>query len=79
MHKIISILSFVVFLILSGTELFAVNSQDMQRGGRMPDSAANGAQTMVLIQPAFSLNTARMAVLIVDCENNIVNMLPENV
>jgi nicotinamidase-related amidase len=79
MHKIISILSFVVFLILSGTELFAVNSQDMQLGGRMPDSAINGAQTTVLIQPAFSLNIARMAVLIMDYENDIVNMLPENV
>lgn len=76
MHKATRILILVVLLTLSGTKLFAV---DKQEGGRMPVPAVSGAQTTVLIQPAFSLNPARTALLIMDYENDIVNMLPESV
>lgn len=79
MDRIIRILLPVVFLALSGSELFALDKQDIQNGGRTPDSAMSGAQATVLVQPAFSLNTDRTAVLIMDYENDIVSMLPESV
>jgi len=65
-------------LLLSGTALPAAG-QDGQKSGRTPDPAVKGAQTAVLIQPAFSLNPARTAVLIMDYQNDILGMLPDTV
>jgi len=79
MHRISKILLLIMVFTLSATILFAVEKQEMQKGGRIPDSAAPGAQDTILIQPAFSLHTDRTAVLIMDYENDIVAMLPESV
>jgi nicotinamidase-related amidase len=66
------------FLILSGTELFAVEKQESQNSGRMQDTAAQGEHTSVLISPGFTINKTGTAVLIMDYENDIVSMLPES-
>lgn len=79
MPRIVSILLSVIFLIFSGTDLLAVDKQDIQKSNRTPDPAVNGAQVRALISPEFSINNARTAVLIMDYENDIVNMLPESV
>lgn len=79
MHRIVSILLSVIFLIFSGTDLLAVDKQDIQKSNRTPDPAVNGAQVRALISPEFSINNGRTAVLIMDYENDIVNMLPESV
>jgi nicotinamidase-related amidase len=68
----------VAFLILSGTVLFAVEKQDTQNSGRMPDTAAQGEHTSVLLSPEFTINKTGTAVLIMDYENDIVSMLPES-
>jgi len=79
MTRITRIFLLITFLTLSGTELFAVDRQDTPKGGRMPGSAVTSGQTSVLISPAFTLNNARTAVLIMDYENDIMSMLPESV
>jgi nicotinamidase-related amidase len=75
MHRILKIVLLIMVLTLSGTVLFAVEKQEIPKGG--PTSP--GAQATVLIQPAFSLHADRTAVLIMDYENDIVGMLPESV
>lgn len=79
MHRISKIFLLIMVLTLSGAILFAAEKQDMQKDGRMPESTAPGAKATILIQPAFSLHLDRTAVLIMDYENDIVGMLPENV
>jgi nicotinamidase-related amidase len=69
----------VVCLSLSGTTMFAVDKQDTPKGTGMPGSVAGSAKTVVLISPEFTINSARTAVLIMDYQNDIVSMLPENV
>ena len=69
----------VVFLGLTGTALAAVDKQDTQKGAGIPGSANTSARTSVLIDPALTINTTRTAVLIMDYQNDIVSMLPENV
>jgi nicotinamidase-related amidase len=78
MHGILRTLLVVVFLTLLGTELLAGDKQEIQKNVRMPDSAVAGAQVTALIPPEFTINNARTAVLVMDYENDIVNMLPEN-
>ncbi len=78
MKRIILIL-FATALLFAGTVLLAATSQNGQKGSSMPDPAIKGAQTMVLIQPAFSLNPARTAVMIMDYQNDILGMLPDTV
>ena len=41
MHRILKILLLIMVLTLSGTVLFAVEKQEMQKGGRMPDSGCS--------------------------------------
>ncbi|HUI45909.1 MAG TPA: cysteine hydrolase [Nitrospirota bacterium] len=79
MRTIVRIALLLVFLAGSGTALFAVGKQDMPKSVGMPESAANGAKTAVLITPELTITSARTAVLIMDYQNEIVNMLPENV
>jgi nicotinamidase-related amidase len=69
----------VVFLGLTGTALAAVDKPDAQKGAGLPGSANTSASTSVLIDPALTINRARTAVLIMDYQNDIVSMLPENV
>ena len=45
----LKILLLIVVLALSGTVLFAVEKQEMQKVGTMPDPAAPGAKATVLI------------------------------
>jgi len=63
---------FVVLLTLSGTKLFALEKQDA--GKKPPQGSA-----AVIVEPAFAVNPARTAVLVMDYENDIVAMLPESV
>jgi len=79
MHRILKVLLLIMVLTLSNTVLFAVEKQEIQKGGRTPDPAASGAQATISLQPAFSLHADRTAVLIMDYENDIVGMLPESV
>jgi len=79
MRTIIRILLLVVPLTLSGTVLYALDKQDTLKGAGMPDPAASSAKTAVLINPGLTINSARTAVLIMDYQNDIVSMLPENV
>ena len=73
MHRILKILLLIMVLTLSGTVLFGAEKQELQKGGSMQPSAT------VRIQPAFSLQADRAAVLIMDYENDIMGMLPESV
>ncbi len=73
------IMKFVVQTILSGIVLialtntaFAVDKQDTQK--TVPQGKA-----AVLIEPEFTVNKARTAVLVMDFENDIVGSLPEDV
>lgn len=79
MKRRVSILLLLMFLTLSETELFAVGTQDTKKSGSVSEPAAIGAQATILISPEFSINNARTAILIMDYENDIVNMLPESV
>ena len=79
MRTIVRISLLVVSLALSGTSLFAVDKQDMLKSTGIPESAGTSAKMAVLIAPAFTINSARTAVLIMDYQNDIVSMLPENV
>jgi nicotinamidase-related amidase len=79
MRTIVKISLLVVSLALSGTSLYAVDKQDMLKGAGTPESAVTSAKTAVLIAPEFTINSARTAVLIMDYQNEIVSMLPENV
>jgi nicotinamidase-related amidase len=79
MRTIVRISLLVVSLVLWGTALFAVDKQETPKGADIPKSAVNSAKTVVLISPEFTINSARTAVLIMDYQNEIVSMLPENV
>jgi nicotinamidase-related amidase len=62
----------IVLLILSGTNIFGFEKQDTKK-------APPQGSTAVMIEPAFTINPAKTAVLIMDYENDIVGMLPEDV
>lgn len=79
MRTIVRVSLLVVSLALSGTALFAVDRQDALKGAGMPGSSGTSAKTAVLITPEFTINSTRTAVLIMDYQNEIVHMLPENV
>jgi len=78
MDRIVRMLLLVVFLTLSGTELFGVDKLDIRKGG-MPNPSAGNAKIAVEISPAFSVDRARTALLIMDYENDILGMMPESV
>lgn len=79
MRTIVRISLLIASLSLSGTPLFAVDKQDMLKDAGMPAPAVKNARTAVQISPEFTINSARTAVLIMDYQNDIVKMLPENV
>jgi nicotinamidase-related amidase len=62
----------MLFLAVSGTNVFGLDKQDTKK-------APPQGSTAVMIEPAYTVNPARTAVLIMDYENEIVNMLPEDV
>jgi nicotinamidase-related amidase len=78
MSTLVRISLLVVTLALSETALYAVDKQDMPKGVGKPGPGSS-ARTAVLISPEFTINSARTAVLIMDYQNDIVSMLPENV
>jgi len=62
----------VVLLALSGTNVFGLDQQDTKK-------APLQGITAVMIEPGFTINPGKTAVLIMDYENDIVGMLPEDV
>jgi nicotinamidase-related amidase len=79
MRVIVRISLLVVSLVLSATALFASDKQDAQKGPGMAEPAVTSARTAVLIAPELTINSSRTAVLIMDYQNDILSMLPENV
>ncbi len=71
MRTIFRISLFVVLLTLSGSAVFALDKQD-------PWEKPPQGRTAVLIEPEFTVNKSRTAVLIMDYENDIVSMIPED-
>src|SRR5512135_2450091 len=72
MKSIARISLLVVLLTLFGTNIFGLDKQDTKK------TPPQGS-TAVMIEPAFTINPAKTAVLIMDFENDIVGMLPEDV
>jgi len=72
MRSIARIALLVMLLALSGAYVFALDQQD-------PKKEASHGSTALLIEPAFTINPARTAVLIMDYENDIVGMLPVDI
>jgi len=66
----ISILA--VLLTLSETTIFGLDTQDTKKAPPL-------GSTAVMIEPSFTINPDKTAVLIMDYENDIVGMLPEDV
>jgi nicotinamidase-related amidase len=62
----------IVLLTVSGTNIFGLEKQDTKKAPPQGSAA-------VMIEPAFTVNPAKTAVLIMDYENDIVGMLPEDV
>ena len=62
----------VVLLALTGTNAFGLDKQDTTK-------APLQGSTVVAPEPGFTVNPGKTAVLIMDYENDIVAMLPENV
>jgi nicotinamidase-related amidase len=61
-----------MLLTLYGTNIFGLDKQDTKK-------AAPQGSIAVMIDPAFTINPAKTAVLIMDYENDIVGMLSEDV
>ncbi len=66
-----TILSVIVLIVLT-SKAFALDRQD-------PQKAAPQGKTAVLIEPEFTIDKARTAVLVMDFENDIVGSLAEDV
>ncbi len=62
----------VVILMSSVVTAFALDKQE-------PQKTAPQGMTSVMIEPAFTVNKGRTAVLVMDYQNDIVSMLQENV
>jgi nicotinamidase-related amidase len=62
----------VIILTLFGTNIFGVDKQDTIK-------APPRGNAVVMIEPAFTINPAGTAVLIMDYENDIVGMLLEDI
>ena len=78
MRNILRIALCVASVALSRNARFAMGMQDLPKGSGMPAPAVNSVGTAVLISPALTINSARSAVLIMDYQNDIIGMLPEN-
>ena len=72
MRSITRISLLVMLLTLSGTNNFALDKQDTTK-------TPPGGSAVVMIEPAFTIDPARTAVLVMDYENDIVGTLPEDV
>lgn len=72
MKSIVRISLLVILLTLFGTNIFGSNKQDTTQ-------APPRGSAVVMIDPAFTINPAKTAVLIMDYENDIVGMLSEDV
>jgi nicotinamidase-related amidase len=62
----------VIVLMISTGTVFALDKQD-------PQKAVPHGKAAVLIEPEFTINRGRTAVLIMDYQNDIVGSLPEDV
>jgi nicotinamidase-related amidase len=72
MRSIARISLLVIILTLFGTNIFGVDKQDTIK-------APPRGNAVVMIEPAFIINPAGTAVLIMDYENDIVGMLLEDI
>src|SRR5512135_633565 len=72
MRSLARISLLVVLLTLSGTNIFGLDKQDTKKAPHL-------GSTAVMIEPSFTINPDKTAVLIMDYENDIVGMLPEDV
>jgi nicotinamidase-related amidase len=72
MRPIARISLLVVLLTLSGTNIFGLDKQDTIK-------APPKGSTSIIIEPAFTINPAKTALLIMDYENDIVGMLTEDI
>jgi nicotinamidase-related amidase len=72
MRTIIRSTLLVIILVVSAGTVFALDKQVAQK-------AAPQGKTAVLIEPEFTVNKARTAVLVMDFQNDIVGSLPEDV
>ncbi len=70
MFKILRIAAMVLLLVIPATILFA---EKQEKG------APAGAQATMIVEPAFTVNPARTAILIMDYENDIVGMMPKGI
>ena len=71
MRSIVRMSLFVVLLALSGTNVFGLDKPDTKKASPQSNTAA--------AEPGFAINPEKTAVLIMDYENDIIGMLPENV
>ena len=72
MRSITRISLLIMLLTLSGTNSFARDKQDTTK-------TPPAGSAVVMIEPAFTIDPARTAVLVMDYENDIVGTLPEDV
>ncbi len=72
MRSIVRLSLFIVILVLSGTEVFGLDKQDTKKAP-LQDRPA------VVVEPGLTVNPGNTAVLIMDYENDILSMLPEDV
>jgi len=72
MRSIARLSSLVMILILSGTNVFALDKLDTKK-------APTRERTAAIIEPGLAINPEKTAVLIMDFENDIVGMFPEGV
>jgi nicotinamidase-related amidase len=70
MRSIVRISLLVVLLALSGTSVFGSGNQETTK-------APPRGNAVVMMEPAFTIAPARTALLIMDYQNDIVGMLPE--
>lgn len=79
MRGIVRISLLIMFLTLSAAPLFGVERQDTLKENSRPGATSKSAAPAVMLMPDLNLNPATTAVLIMDYQNEIVSMLPENV
>jgi nicotinamidase-related amidase len=72
MRSIARLTSLVVFLILSGTNVFGLDKPDTKK-------APIQDRTTAVVEPRLTIDPEKTAVLIMDYENDIVGMIPESV
>jgi nicotinamidase-related amidase len=79
MRTIVRISAIIASLALSGTTLYAADKLEALKNSGASGSASQSAKTAAVIASELALDSERTAVLIMDYQNDIMSMLPENV